>query len=227
MASATITELIKRSFTEMMKDVGTSIPGYILAFDPDRQIAQVQIAIERIDRDGNSFTPPPLIECPVYFFGGSYAIDVQVDKGTEGVILFSQRCIDAWVNNGGVAKNPVLRFHDFSDAYFLPGLRSQPKKLPSFQNNGIRMRNNDGSKYIWLKNDGTAEITVTTLNINGNIVHVGDTTQTGDQTTSGTINADTSVTSPSIVADGKELAGHIHPAGTPPGDTGANKEPTP
>lgn len=38
----------------------------------------------------------------------------------------------------------------------------------------------------------------------------------------GTITTPTAVNSPSVVANGKELAGHTHPAGSPPGNTGPN-----
>jgi hypothetical protein len=172
-ARATQTELIKRSFSEMMKDLGTSIPGHILSFDSSTQLAQIQIGIQRIDSEGEKFTPPPLIECPVYVYGGDYSVEAQIDPGCEGVILFSQRCIDAWVNTGGVANNPILRFHDFSDAYFLPGLRSQPNKIASFQNNGIRLRNKAGDQYVWLKNNGEVHINSTGLFHNG--VNIGET----------------------------------------------------
>lgn len=162
---ANLTDLIKRSFSEMMKDVATSIPGHILAFDSDTQLAQIQIGIQRIDIKGVSFTPPPLIEVPVYFSGGSFLVEHQIDPGDEGIILFSQRCIDGWLNTGGVADNPILRFHDFSDAMFLPGVRSQPNKIESFANNGVRLRNADGTQYVWLKNDGTVEIKSTGFNV--------------------------------------------------------------
>ncbi len=170
---ASLTELVKRTFVEMMKDVGTSIPGHIISFNPATQLAQIQIGIRRIDNNGNTFVPPPLIECPVYVYGGDYAVEVQIDPGCEGVIIFSQRCIDAWVNTGGVANNPILRFHDFSDAYFLPGMRSQPNALPSFENNGIRMRNRSGDQSVWLKDDGTVHINSTGLFHNG--VNIGET----------------------------------------------------
>lgn len=190
-----LTNLIKRSFVEMMKDVGTSILGHFIAFNSDTQLAQIQIGIQRVDVNGKVFTPPPLIECPVYFAGGSqYFIEHQINPGDECLLVFSQRCIDAWMTTGGVANNPILRFHDFSDAVIFPGVRSQPNKIASFENNGVRLRNKAGDKFIWLKNDGTAEITVTTLKVNGNIEHAGD------QTTTGTINADTSVTTPTVTA---------------------------
>lgn len=156
---ATLTELFKRTFTEMMKDVATSIPGHVVAFNPDTQLAQIQIGIKRIDVQGKKFDPPPLIEVPVYFAGGSkYGVEHQLDPNDEGIILFSQRCIDGWFNTGGIAENPILRFHDYSDAMFLPGLRSQPNVLESFANDGVRLRNADASHYVWLKKDGTIEL---------------------------------------------------------------------
>ncbi len=179
-SKATLTNLLQRSFIEMMKDVGTSIPGHILSFDPDTQLAQLQIGIQRVDVAGTTFTPPPLIECLVYVYGGDYTVEVQIDPGTEGIIFFSQRCIDAWNDTGGVANIPILRFHDFSDAYFLPGLRSQPNAISGHANNGIRLRNKDGSEYIWLKNDGTANIKTGTLTIDADVIHNGNTMQTGD-----------------------------------------------
>lgn len=209
------TKLMKRSFVEMMKDVGTSIPGHFLSFDPDTQLAQIQIGVVRIDINGKPFTPSPLIECPVAFIGGSeYFMEHQINPLDECLIIFSQRCIDGWVNTGGVANNPIMRFHDFSDAAILPGLRSQPKKITSFGNNGIRLRNKAGDKYIWLKNDGTAEITVDTLNINGEIIHVGDTTQTGNTTSSGIIASPTMNATTSLTVAGKEMDEHAHLDGT-------------
>ncbi|QGH75033.1 putative baseplate protein [Vibrio phage Rostov M3] len=211
------TELMKRSFIELMKDVGTSIPGHFLAFDPDTQLAQIQIGIQRVDVNGKVFEPAPLIECPVAFLGGSeYFIEHQIDPGDECLIVFSQRCIDGWINTGGIADNHIMRFHDFNDAAILPGLRSQPNKISSFENNGVRLRNKSGDKYIWLKNDGTAEITVDTLRLNGDFVHTGDTNhtgntiQSGDLTVSGTIIAGIISAMTSLLIAGKEMLGHIH-----------------
>lgn len=201
----------------MMKDVGTSIPGHFLSFDPDTQLAQIQVGIVRIDVNGKKFTPSPLIECPVAFFGGSeYFIEHQIDPGDECLIVFSQRCIDGWVNTGGVANNPIMRFHDFSDAAILPGLRSQPNKISSFENNGIRLRNKSGDKFVWLKNDGTAVITVDTLNINADIVHNGDTNhtgntdQTGNLTVSGTIIGGVINALTSLIVSGVQMLTHRH-----------------
>lgn len=147
--------LIRSAFSELMKDVCTSVPGHVLTFDPMTQRAQVQIGILRVDINEATFMIPPIVEVPVYFPGGDYCIEYQVDPQCEGDILFSQRCIDGWIQSGGVAENPIGRFHNMQDAMFLPGFRSQPNALPSFQNNGVRMRNKAGTQFVWLKNDNT------------------------------------------------------------------------
>lgn len=150
--------LLKASFREMMKDVCTSVPGHILAFDPDSQLAQVQVGIQRVDVNGSVFVLEPIIETPVYFPGGDWCLEYEIKEKTPGCILFSQRCIDGWVNSGGVAVNPMGRFHDMQDAMFLPGFRSVPGAITSFQNNGIRIRNADGTQFAWLKNDGSIAV---------------------------------------------------------------------
>lgn len=152
------TELLRRSFIEMMKGVCTSIPGHILTFNSAAQLAQVQVGIVRVDINDAVFEVGPIIETPVYFPGGDYCVEYQIDPGCEGDILFSQRCIDGWVESGGIAANPIGRFHDMQDAFFLPGFRSKPKALPDFQNNGVRLRNRSGTQFAWLKNDGSIMI---------------------------------------------------------------------
>ena len=220
MPTATLTEMIERSVSELLKGIGTSVPGHVLSFDPETQFAKVQVGVEFVKADGNTFKIAPIINVPVHFTGGEYSIEHQIDNGNEGLILIAQRCIDGWKEQGGVASQPVLRKLDMQDALFIPGFRSKPGALSSFQNNGVRLRNGDGSQYIWLKNDNTADITVPTLYINGNIIHTGNVEQTGnlDQTgnttISGTMTAGTVAAVTSLTVNGVEVKDHDHTPGT-------------
>ena len=213
MQKATLTELTKRTFFEMMKDVATSIPGHVISFDTKTQLAQIQIGIVRETVKGVFFDPPPLIEVLVHFSGGDYSIEHQLDPGNEGFILFSQRCIDGWLTTGGIAQNPIMRFHDMSDAAFFPGIRSQPNSMSNFENNGIRLRNKSAAHYCWLKNDGTIEL----KNDNGKITMSPDGTINANEAVispTGAISSPVSVSAPSIIVDGKELKNHTHAPGT-------------
>lgn len=165
---ATLTEMIERTVSEILKGVGTSIPGHVDSFDTTEQLAKVQIGVQFIDVQGQSFEIAPIVNVPVHFPGGDFSIEYQIDEGMEGLILISQRCIDAWKEEGGVATQPILRKLDMQDALFIPGFRSKPNKLADFQNNGIRMRNLDATQYFWLKNDGKIEGKCTDFNMISN-----------------------------------------------------------
>lgn len=240
MTTKTFTEMIESSVSQLLKGIGTSIPGHVLSFVPDTQLAKVQVGVEFVKADGATFAIAPIVNVLVHFPGGDYAIEYQIDQGNEGLILISQRCIDGWKEQGGIAPQPVLRKLDMQDALFIPGFRSKPSALSAFQNNGIRLRNKDASHYIWLKNDSTADIKIPTLNIIGNIVHTGDTDQTGDVTLTGDVDqtgstvrtgalTNTGVSTLGVVAadsmevNGIDVDNHVHLAGTPPGDTGVMK----
>ena len=74
---------------------------------------------------------------------------------------------------------------------------------------------------VWLKSDSSAIIS----NSNGSMeLQAGGTVNINGLTIdpTGALVSPTSITSPSVIANGKELADHLHPAGTPPGNTGAN-----
>lgn len=220
----------KAAFRELMKSVNTAIPAYVLSFDPVNQRAIVQVAITVNNTEGDNFNWSPLVDVVVHFGGGGgFYFEHQIDEGDEGLVVFSQRCIDEWAEGGGIADQTELRLFARDDAFFIPGCRSKPNAIQSFENNGCRLRNESGDKFVWLKNDGTAAITVDTLNISGNIVHAGNLTQTGNATVMGTIESSISVTAPQVVgstgvsAGGVEMTGHVHAAGTPPGDTGVAK----
>lgn len=78
----------------------------------------------------------------------------------------------------------------------------------------IRAANPSG--FFELQDDGTVNINGATIDPAGNI-----NTPT-NITAGGTISAPTVAGGSSVTAAGKEMAGHTHPAGTPPGNTGPN-----
>lgn len=74
---------------------------------------------------------------------------------------------------------------------------------------------------IWLHNDGAIDIVNASgfikLLVNGTVNMNGATIDA-----TGAIVSPVSISAPSVIANGKELAEHTHPAGTPPGATGVN-----
>lgn len=193
------------TFFENMKDVYTCIPGYVLTFNPDTQRAQIQLGITRTDDVAKTtFDPPPIVDVPVSFPGDDFVLEFEIKPGCEGMVHFSQRCIDGWKQTGGIAANPVKRFHHKQDAMFVPGIRSLDNIIAGFVNDGIRLRNVDASQYVWLKNDTSCMI----KNTNGHMALFAD----GTANINGvTIDKDGNIVAPgSLILNGKELDGHAH-----------------
>lgn len=174
-------ELFSMAFSELMKGVYTCTPGHIITFDPKLQRAQVRIGIEVVDKNGATSQLPPIADVPVLFPGGTQFTTIhQINPGDEGLIVFSQRCIDGWKQTGGVANNPLARFHDTHDAFFIPGFRPLSTLISDFQNDGIRMQSQDGSKHIWIKASG--EIIANNSLANVQISDAGDVNITAAKT---------------------------------------------
>lgn len=171
---APVQTVIDAAVSGALMDTFTSIPGYVVAFDAATQRAQVQIGIMRVNKDGSTFDIPPIVDVPVSFPGDDYVLEYEIKPGCEGDIHFSQRCIDAWKQTGGIADNPVARFHNKQDAKFIPGIRSLTNAIANFANNGVRIRNAAGDRYVWIKNDDTLQIknagAVTTYGADGSVM---------------------------------------------------------
>lgn len=147
--------LLRTAFRELMKGVCTSVPGHILTYNPALQRAQVQVGVEVVAAAGYTDQLPPIADVPVLFLGGTQFSTIhQINPGDEGLILFSQRCVDGWKQTGGVASNPLARFHDAHDAFFIPGFRPLPTRISGFANDGIRMQSRDGGQHVWIKSNG-------------------------------------------------------------------------
>ncbi|ROM84113.1 hypothetical protein BK655_12225 [Pseudomonas brassicacearum] len=159
--------MLRGIFGEYLKDnMRTSVPGHVLSFDPDTQMAEVQIGLMLEDRLGAQQPRRPIIHVPVQFWGAAGGtLECRVANNTEGVLFFSQECIDSWVDQGGVAVKSEPRRFSINDAYFIPGVRSIPGAITDFSNDGIRLRSNDGSAYFWIHDNKSLEIGGVSLNV--------------------------------------------------------------
>ena len=164
---AQFSKMLRGIFGEYLKDnMRTSVPGHVLSFSPVTQMAEVQIGLMLHDRFDEQQERRPIICVPVQFWGAAGGtLECRVANGTEGVLFFSQECIDSWVDQGGVAVKSEPRRFSINDAYFIPGVRSIPGAITAFANEGIRLRSLDGSAYFWIHEDKTLEIDGVSLSV--------------------------------------------------------------
>lgn len=221
-----IYEALSATISEYMKGVYTAIPAHVVTFDPNTQTAQIELGIQRVNLDGSTETPPPITDVPVLFNGCGFVAEFQIDSGCEGLAVFSQRCIDGWLNQGGCAPNPLARFHAMEDAFFIAGFRPISGVVSGFSNNGIKLRNQSGNQFAWLKNDGSIELkngsgyiklaSNGVVTINGVAIDTG-----GNVTTAAQVTATTIVGTSNVTFAGISGKGHVHNCGDH--DTGTPK----
>jgi len=167
-----------------------SLPGIIESFDPESCTCTVQPALrgQLVDASGNysSSALPLLVDVPVIFpRGGGCTITFPIAADDECLVIFSDRCIDFWWQNGGVQETVDPRMHDLSDAFAIVGPQSQAKKISGVSTTSIQVRTDDGASFIELKQDGQVNITTSLLTVNGDVKVNGSVTSTGDQTAVG------------------------------------------
>ena len=117
-------------------EIWTASPAIVVdeGFDANLLTVSAQPAIQAQVRapTGQSWINaalPKCVDCPVIFAGGGgYVATMPIALGDEGLLVFADRCIDAWWQNGGPTQPQAeLRMHDLSDGFFIPGVFSNPR----------------------------------------------------------------------------------------------------
>jgi hypothetical protein len=131
--------------------------GIIQDIDMDKQTCTVQLAIRetiKIKDKPTAIKIPVLLDVPFFILsGGDFAITLPIEKGDECLVLFSDLCIDAWWQNGGVQNRMSFRRHDLSDGLAIVGFRSLKNLLSGYSDNSIRIRNKENTNFIDLSAD--------------------------------------------------------------------------
>jgi hypothetical protein len=139
-----------KSERDTKNQIRVALPGIVQSFDPDAVTAVVQPAIRSVetDNDGNRVTKnyPLLVDVPVVFpRGGGCTLTFPVKAGDECLVIFADRCIDFWWQNGGVQEPVDDRVHDLSDAFCIVGPQSQAQKISGISTNAAQLRTDDGA----------------------------------------------------------------------------------
>lgn len=183
-------QAMKALADSILSSLRVSLPGIIESFDPESCTCTVQPALrgQVADVQGNysSSVLPLLVDVPVIFpRGGGFTMTFPVRAGDECLVVFSDRCIDFWWQNGGVQETVDPRMHDLSDAFAIVGPQSQAKKISGISTTSVQVRTDDGASFIELKQGGSVNITTPLLTVNGDVRVNGAITSTGDQVANG------------------------------------------
>lgn len=165
------------------ENLWTSLPGYVVSYDPTKQTMVVQstVMINVRNRLGNTVWTqiPTLLDVPVVFPSGSaFGLSWVPQANDEVLVIFACRCIDGWWNQSGIQIQAQARLHSLSDGFAIPGPKSRPNALTVVQpTDSIRLGKLDGSAYIEIMTNGTINIVAPGgLMINGVVLTTGEVT---------------------------------------------------
>lgn len=206
--------------------IRVAMPGIIQSFDPLTVTCTVEIALRGIVGD-ESVELKPLVDVPVVFpRGGGCTLAFPVKAGDECLLIFSDRCIDFWWQNGGVQEPVDPRQHDLSDAFAIVGPQSQAQKISNISMSGAQLRTDDGAAFVEVaaghnitvttpgkltaSAQGGTEITSPTIILNGAVTINGSLSQgMGPSGGSATMLGPVTVTN-NVTAGGRSLMTHTH-----------------
>jgi phage baseplate assembly protein V len=209
-----------------------SLPCIVQSFNATAVTITAQPAIRGkfTDEEGKteSVALPLLVDVPVIFpRGGGVTLTFPIKPGDECLVIFADRCIDYWWQNGGVQEPVDPRQHDLSDGFAFVGPQSQARKIGGISTSAAQLRTDDGAAYIELNPsnhnitlktpgkltataDGGTEITSPTIVLNGDVTINGNLSQgMGSNGGQATMNGPVKVQN-DVTAGGISLMKHKH-----------------
>jgi len=181
-------EVMRAAIRDALANTWVCLPAIVQYFDPVKCTCTAQVAIKIRVNNGTKWTwqqIPALIRVPVHFpGGGNFLVTFPLAVGDEVLIMFADRCIDAWWQSGGVQQQVEYRIHDLSDGFAIPKVFSVPKVPANISTTTAQLRSMDGTAYIELAPSG-----VINLHAPGGFNVVGAQANTGALTATGEITA--------------------------------------
>lgn len=233
-------EALRVLFDRLAAGLRTAVPARVVAVAADGTTVDVQPTVSmthRLDGEALQLDLPVIRGVPVQLLGSTVLglfVAVPITVGDDGLLVVTDRALDNWQHGAGVSQPPEMhtpRHHDLTDAVYIPGLQRLSGAVPDYPTDAVQVRNRAG--------DCMAEVGLTRvhaitpagdeLTMQGGTIELevpggARLTMAGDTVTiAGKLVVTTSIASPSIKVDGKELDDHVHSGVTAGGsNTGPN-----
>lgn len=173
-----LSELIKRTIIQTMRQLRVSMPCEVVRYNSKRQMVDVRIVQPEIDLAGNNIPMPVITNIPVSFVRcGNSHITHPINKGDTGFIIFADRDISSWVETNNTSVVDSARTHSMQDSYFVPGIVGGGNNANP---NDVEIKYNNTT--IHLRKNGDVDInTPSKVNVNAsNVIINSETTNNGN-----------------------------------------------
>lgn len=195
-------ELLNEALTSKMADVHICLPAKIIDYDYTIRKATVQPALNQKYNDGEVIEFPQIHNVPVIqpSSGGAF-IHLPVKKGDNILLVFSEKSLEEWLQNGKQTTPDDPRQNNLTDAIAITGL--SPFIASGVPNNEDVIISYAGSK-ISIKPDSSIEAESNTINL------IADNVNVSGKITASSIEATGEIKSATALIGGKQFATHLH-----------------
>ena len=152
-------ELLDKFEDSLLNNLHTALPAKVHSYSIANNylVADLEILIKK-DNDDNEYTDYPILpSVPVQMpsgLGGDAFINVPLNEGDNGLIIFCETGIDSWLNSDGSevkAPSQILR-HALGNAVFLPGVNPFGKTFNNLSTDNVVINNESGGVTIHSNN---------------------------------------------------------------------------
>jgi len=165
-----ISHLIRRHIAKAIAGLYTNEIAQVVAFDKATLLVSVQPCVTRFrSADAGKLTGirvPILNDVSLKLPGsGQTFLSVSPQVGSYGALHFSDRCIEQWVQDGGIAPPRSARKLDLNDCWFDPGLYPQAADgdngaiAGGIEDDRISLRTREGDAEISVVDNDTLHMT--------------------------------------------------------------------
>lgn len=218
------TELLNIIIANKIADIHICMPGKILEYDYSKQRAKVQPSLNQKYNDGEVVKLPAIFNVPVIQpASGGASITFPVNIGDKVLLVFAEKSLEEWLQNGNQVTPDDPRQNNLTDAVAHIGLRDFGTNSPAANNTDLLIKY-DGSE-IKLKPSGVIDIngtegniTFPNINITGSVDITGNVTISGKLTASN-VEATSELKGATASIGGKDFTIHTHIGVTPGGGT--------
>lgn len=118
-----IETFISMMLEQRLAELHTALPGRIVRYDAQKQQADVEPLIQRKFLVTSQIVTLPVVSnVPiVHPRSASAIIHVPVKVGDVVLLVFAERSVDRWLEQGGLTDPGDARKHSLSDAFAIPG----------------------------------------------------------------------------------------------------------
>lgn len=152
-----LSSVIESGVWSVLTELYYIMPGHVVEYPTDDRRASIQPSIKTEDEQGDVKSRAQIQNVPVIFLtGGKHTATVGLNEGDEGILFFSQRSLDRWLDHGSEVDPKDARMHNISDGLFLPCSLSNPAVQSAFDDAAfVGMR--DQSAGLKVNGDGSLE----------------------------------------------------------------------